>query len=91
VAKLESLEASGGTGSNRWYTVTLSEGRNREVRRLFAAVGLTVSRLIRIAYGDLRLPPQLRQGRAEELPPDQVDRLVASLPSGASKTRAALF
>jgi len=66
-AQFQSVAEGGGTGANRWYHVVLSEGRYREVRRLFAFVGLTVSRLIRVRYGDLKLPPRLRSGEVVEL------------------------
>lgn len=57
----------GGDGVNKWYRVVIGEGRNREVRRLFEAVGLTVSRLIRTRYGALSLPQGLKRGRWDEL------------------------
>ncbi len=54
-------------GANRWYRVTLREGRNREVRRLFAAVGARVSRLRRTRYGPIELPGDLAPGEWREL------------------------
>lgn len=75
-ASFGSIEFLGGEGSNRWYRVTLNEGRNREVRRMFEAVGLTVSRLIRTRFGDIILPTNLRRGRWEELDPKIVNALL---------------
>ena len=66
-AQFTSVEAGGGEGANCWYKVTLSEGRNREVRRMFEAVGHAVSRLIRIRYGAMVLPRGLKRGAFVEL------------------------
>lgn len=78
-AQFNSLDYIGGDGSNRWYRATLSEGRNREVRRLFEAVGVTVSRLIRTRFGDVTLPANLRRGRWEELDAELVGALMVHL------------
>lgn len=75
-AKLESLYEGGGEGVNRWWRVVIMEGRNREVRRLFDAVGVKVSRLIRTRYGPMLLPPQLKRGQKYELDAESVAKLM---------------
>lgn len=79
VAAFGALDYLGGDGSDRWYRVTLQEGRNREVRRMFEAVGVTVSRLIRTRFGDVVLPRTLRRGRWEELDASLVTALMVQL------------
>lgn len=71
-AAFKSIEDGGGEGANRWYRVVITEGRNREVRKLFEAVGLVVSRLIRIRYGTVVLPRGLKRGVWVELGDDDV-------------------
>lgn len=78
-AKLESIEEEGGEGANRWYRIVVHEGRNRIVRRLFEALGLTVSRLMRTRFGPVELPPRLTRGNYVELPRREVARLFAAV------------
>jgi len=76
LGKFEHIEDRGGEGSNHWYHVVLKEGRNREVRRIFQAVNLMVSRLIRVRYGAITLPPRIKRGQMLELEPAQVQTLL---------------
>jgi 23S rRNA pseudouridine2605 synthase len=73
------IRDGGGEGTNHWYHVALAEGRNREVRRMFEAAGLMVSRLIRTRHGPITLPKGLKRGRWEELEDNQVRSLMASV------------
>jgi 23S rRNA pseudouridine2605 synthase len=89
MAQFGSLEDGGGEGANCWYRVTIQEGRNREVRRMFEAVGHAVSRLIRIRYGKMVLPRGLKRGDWMELDAADIDQLTRSAGAshlGASKT-----
>lgn len=72
VARFESIQEAGGGGVNHWYRVTIKEGRYREVRRLWSAVDVRVSRLIRVRFGDFALPKPLREGRWRELDGDEL-------------------
>lgn len=72
LAKFDSIEYKGGDGKNAWYHVVLREGRNREVRRLWESQGAYVSRLIRVRFGPITLPPLLRPGRWTALDAEQI-------------------
>ena len=75
-ARFDRIEAlPGGEGANRWYRVVLLEGRNREVRRLFEALGHPVSRLARVRYGPIELPAGLAAGKWRELGAETVNGL----------------
>jgi len=75
-ARFEHIEAAGGSGANHWYKVVLKEGRNREVRRLWEAVGATVNRLIRLRYGNVEMGPRLFAGNWRKLEPAELEGLL---------------
>jgi 23S rRNA pseudouridine2605 synthase len=75
-AKFDGLKEQGGEGSNHWYRVVLKEGRNREVRRMFEAVGIMVSRLMRVRFGAISLPPRLKRGQWVELGSEDVVKIL---------------
>lgn len=92
-ARFEIVEAEGGEGTNRWYRVRVREGRNRLVRRMFAACGLTVSRLMRTAFGPFELPPRVKRGHWLKLDSREVQQALQRLEreeaQGAAAPRAA--
>jgi len=95
LAKFEWLRDDGGEGSNHWYRVMLREGRNREVRRMFSAMSMMVSRLTRVRFGVINLPPRLKRGMLLELEEKQVKMVLdwagvetaGSAPAGKPKSR----
>jgi 23S rRNA pseudouridine2605 synthase len=74
-ARFDRIEAQGQSAGHAWYRVTLHEGRNREVRRLWSAAGYEVSRLCRVRYGAVTLPQDLRPGSFRALPPELAQAL----------------
>ena len=86
-AGFKSIEDGGGEGANHWYRVVITEGRNREVRKLFDTVGLTVSRLIRIRYGSVVLPRGLKRGVWVDLEDADV-RIIRQLAGAGRPTEA---
>lgn len=88
IAKFKQIKSTGGVGINQWFDVTLTEGRNREVRRLWESQGVQVSRLIRIRYGNIKLEKVLPRGGWEEMDLKQVNylrELVDLLPETETK------
>lgn len=75
-ARFETIQDAGGKGSNHWYHVSLREGRNRQVRRIWESQGITVSRLIRIRFGSLRLDKGMKAGEYRKLNPGELNRLL---------------
>ncbi len=87
LARFLRLEDIGGDGANAWYRVVIGEGRNREVRRIFEELGLTVSRLFRVRFGPIGMPAGLARGRWVELAPVDVAALQAALRAPGRLTR----
>lgn len=90
MAKFDEIREAGGEGANHWYHVILKEGRNREVRRLWDAVGVTVSRLIRVRFGELNLPRNLPRGAWRDATEEEIAGLstAAGLPVAAARPKA---
>ena len=86
MASFDSIRFAGGEGANRWYHVTLREGRNREVRRLWESQGLQTSRLTRVRYGPITLPRRARRGSYWEFPPNEVSELYAAVGLASEET-----
>lgn len=74
--KFEKLTDEGGEGFNHWYRLVLKEGRNRVVRRTFEALGLPVSRLMRVRFGIVNLPPRIKRGMMAELGSGEVTAIM---------------
>lgn len=81
ISRFQSIEEAGGSdeGANQWYKVTLIGGKYREVRRLLDSQELQVARLMRVRFGPIQLPPELRQGRWMEMPAEQINDLVSKV------------
>ena len=88
-ASFAELTRGAGEGRNQWFRVTVREGRYRMVRRLWESQDCQVSRLIRIRFGPVSLPRDLRRGDFRDLTPAQINALIAALPDSATENRAA--
>jgi 23S rRNA pseudouridine2605 synthase len=87
VVRFEKLSDEGGEGYNHWYRLVLKEGRNRVVRRTFEALGLPVSRLMRVRFGVINLPPRIKRGMMAELGEGEVRAILewVGLPAGVAR------
>ena len=83
LAKVENIKDQGGEGANHWYYIVLKEGRNRIVHRIFEVLGFTVSRLIRVRFGMISLPPRLKKGQCLELGKNEITKIMAQAGSPA--------
>lgn len=84
--KFEKISDEGGEGFNHWYRIVVNEGRNRVVRRTFEALGLPVSRLMRVRFGIVNLPPRLKRGMQAELGEGEVRQVLEWAGLGAAHT-----
>lgn len=84
-AQFKSIEVGAGEGINRWFSVVIMEGRNREVRRLWESQEVTVSRLKRVRFGPIFLPARVRKGQFEELEPKAIRHLIDALEAAKAK------
>lgn len=82
LAQFKKIEFKGGEGSNTWYHVVLTEGRNREVRKLWESQGIVVSRLTRVRYGSITLPRYLPRGQFKEWLPHEVEKYLSTIFNG---------
>ena len=89
LCRFETVRVRGGRGTNRWYDVVVREGRYREVRRMWSAIGCTVNRLIRIRYGSIRLPRDLKPGNHRSLYADEQAELLWDVSVVESTSRSA--
>ena len=87
-ARFNSITDAGGTGANHWYHVIICEGRQREVRRLWESQGVKVSRLIRVRYGNVALPPRLKVGSAKELNSEETKAFLSTISAISRKERS---
>lgn len=87
LVRFEQLSDEGGEGYNHWYRLVLKEGRNRVVRRTFEALGLPVSRLMRVRFGMINLPPRIKRGMMAELGEGEVRAILewVGLPAGIAR------
>ena len=90
-ARFDLLAGQGGSGSNHWYRVVVREGRNRLVRRMFEHFGLQVSRLMRVRFGIINLPPRLKRGQHLELTEAQTRSVLEWLARGGEALAEAML
>jgi 23S rRNA pseudouridine2605 synthase len=83
--KFDRLTDEGGEGFNHWYRIVIKEGRNREVRRTFEALGLPVSRLIRVRFGIVNLPPSIKRGKMAELGEGEIRQIMEWVGAGQAE------
>jgi len=87
LVKFDQLGIEGGEGFNHWYRLVIREGRNREVRRTFESLGLPVSRLMRVRFGMINLPPRIKRGMMIELGEGELRAVLewVGLPAGEAR------